>query len=77
MFVVGKRWDEVREDEKGRVSKEAVGNGLLQSEWFLFPLILPNFMIAKGLINVNVKCVFRGELCRVMMKLKSSPRYFF
>ena len=36
-------------------------NRLFQSELFLFLLILPNFLIAKGLFDVNMKCLFSGE----------------
>ena len=58
LSVVGKGWHEGREREKGRVGEEVVGNGLLQSEWFLFLLILLNFMIVKGLFDVNMRFRF-------------------
>ena len=41
----------------------------LSFEWFLFLLILPNFMIAKGLFNVNMKSLFCGEFCWVMIMM--------
>ena len=57
LSVDRKEWDKGKECEMGRVDEEEVGNGLLQSEWFLFLLILFNFMIAKGLFDVNMKCL--------------------
>ena len=55
LSIVGNGRDEGREYKKQRVSEEGVGNGLLQSEWFLFFLILNNFMMANGLFDVNMK----------------------
>ena len=58
-----RRRKRVRERKSGR----GRGNGMLQLE-FLF---LSNFMIAKGLFDVNMKCLFCGEFCWVMiMKIK-------
>ena len=63
LSVVGTGWDKEREYEKGRVDEEGVGNGLFPSEWFLFVLVQPNFLIAKGLLDVNMKCLFFGKWC--------------
>ena len=66
-------WEGVRqrkEYEKRKVGEEWVGNGLLQSEWFHFLIILPNFMIAKGLFDGIMKCLFYREFCWVMMMIK-------
>ena len=60
LSVVGKGWGKRRECEKGRVSRE-LREKLLQSKWFLFLFFLPNFLIAKGLFDVNMKSLFCGE----------------
>ena len=39
-----------------------MGNRLLLSELCLF-LILAKFLIAQGLFDVNMKCLFCGEIC--------------
>ena len=78
--VIGMGWDKRRKCEKGRVVEEGVGKELLQSEWFLFLLILPNFLISYLMWIWNV--------CSMVdfiewwwwwwwLKLKSSSHYFF
>ena len=66
-------WEELRRRKRvweGKCGWEkGVGKGLLQSEWFLFLLILFNFMTAKCLFDVNMKCLFCGEFCWVMMMM--------
>ena len=39
--------------------------------WIIFfSLILPNFMAAKGLFYINMKSLFCGEFCWIMMMIK-------
>ena len=59
-------------EERGRreqVVEEGERNISWQSEWF-FSLILPKFLIAKSLFDVNMKCMFCVEFCWVMMMFK-------
>ena len=69
LSAVGKGWGKGKECEKGRVDEKGVGTELLQPELFLFLLILPHFLIAEGLLDVNMKILFCGELYRVMMMM--------
>ena len=70
LSVVGKGWDEERECKKRRMGEEEMANGLLQSDWFLFLLILPNFLIARGFFYVNMKCLFCGKFYGMVMMIK-------
>ena len=69
LSVNGNGWDKGIECEVVKVDNEEVGNGLLQSPR-LSLLILSNFLIAKGLFDVNMKCLFCGEFCRLKMRIK-------
>ena len=53
---------------RGRVGDEGGGKWIVAIRMIssLF-LILPNFMIVNGLFDVNMKCLFCGEFCWVMM----------
>ena len=37
---------------------------------FFSSLILPNFMIVKGLLDANTKCLFCGEFCWAILMIK-------
>ena len=51
------------------MGEKEIGKELLQSGWLLFLLILPIFLIAKGLFDVNMKCLFRDEFYWVIMMM--------
>ena len=47
-----------------------MGTELLQLDGFLFLLVLLNFLIAKSLFGMNIKCLFCGEFYWMMMVIK-------
>ena len=58
-------WGKGRGCEKGRVCKEWGKNCFNQNDFFLLILLL--FLIAKGLFDVNMKCLFCGKFYWMMM----------
>ena len=56
------RKKKTRTDQHQLVGCMRLYNGCNQNDFF-FLLVIPNFMIAKYLLDVNMKCLFCGEFC--------------
>ena len=78
LSIVGMGWDQGKEFEKRRVAGERVRKWI-DAIRMIFPpsIILINFMVAKGLFDLNMKCLFSGEFCKWWwwLNIKSSSRY--
>ena len=71
-LLVGRGEAKEKNDRReGSVKRGWKKNCFSQNDFFFFLLlILTNFILTKGLFDVNMKCLFRGEFYWVMMMIK-------